>query len=51
MEILLGIMLLFGMIGLGYYIANKSFSKNIKSFDLSIGKNGWLKVHNEFYKK
>ena len=48
MENVLYIILLFCMIGLGFYIANRSFSKNIKSFDLSLGKNGWLKVHNEF---
>ena len=32
------------------YITSKSFSKKIKSFDLKIGKNEWIKIHNEFYK-
>ena len=50
MEILI-IILLFCMIGLGFYIAKKSFSKNIKSFDISLGKDGYFRIHNEFYKK
>lgn len=32
------------------YITSKSFTKKIKSFDLKIGKNEWIKIHNEFYK-
>lgn len=51
MEIILGIILLICMIGLGFYIAGKSLSKNTKVFDLSFGKNGWLKIHSEFYKE
>lgn len=51
MEIVLCIVLFFCMIGLGFYIAKKSFSKNIKSFDFSLVKNEWIKIYYEFYKE
>lgn len=51
MEIILGIVLLFCMIGLCFYIAGRILSKNTKVFDMSFGKNGWFKIHSEFYKE
>lgn len=51
MEIIICIILLFCMIGLGFYIAGRSLSKNTKVFDMSFGKNGWFKIHSEFYKE
>ncbi len=50
MEYIICIILFLCVIGFGFYIAGKSLSKKTKVFDLSFGKNGWFKIHSEFYK-
>lgn len=50
MNIILIIISILAVIIILLYIISKSFSKKIKSFDLKIGKNEWIKIHNEFYK-
>nr|DAO30184.1 MAG TPA: Photosystem II protein D1 [Caudoviricetes sp.] len=51
MEAIFYIMLLFFVIGLCFFIIKKAFSKNIKSFDLTIGQMGRIKIHSEFYEQ
>ena len=51
METIITAGLLLCMIGVIFYIAGKSLSKNIKSLGITIGKNGCIEIHNEFYKE
>lgn len=51
MEFVICIILLLCLIGFGLCIAGKVLSKKTKVFDLSFGKNGWFKIHSEFYKE
>lgn len=50
MNIILITIIILAVTAILIYIISKSFTKKIKSFDLKIGKNEWIKIHNEFYK-